>query len=110
MSESDFRLLYSLFICLFLVLNHVVGDAEGVAEVERVTVFAEDGASVFDEKVFGGLDVFDGEAWDGRLGVEVAVDVEEEVAGVVFEGDVGFADQAKVHNVGVEVFGGGDVD
>lgn len=88
MSEWDFRLLYSLFVCSSVLLNHVVGDAEGIPKVEGGVVFAEDCASVFDKEVFGGFEVLDGEAGNRRLGVEVAVDIEEEVAGVVFEGDV----------------------
>ena len=103
------KLLYSLFVCFSLLLNHVVGDAEGVAKIKRGVVFAEDSAPVSDKKAFSGFDVLYGETGNRRPGVEVAVDIELEVAGVVLKGEVRFTDQAKLHHVGVEVFGSGDV-
>ena len=113
MATGLFWIVYSLFVrlsCEFLLLlDDVVGDAEGVTEVERVSVFVKDFTSVIEEGLLCGCDVLDREAWDGGSGVEVAVDVEQKVAGVILERSFGAAQQLELHHVGVEVFSGGDV-
>jgi hypothetical protein len=103
------RLLFASKSCWDCAFDYVVGDAEVVANVEGVRVFAENDAAIFEEGSFGYDNVFDGEVRNGCGGFEVAVDAEAKLAGVVFEAGVRAGQELELHHVGVEVFCCGDV-
>src|ERR1700733_5893027 len=50
------------YIRFLFALNHIVGDAERIAKVERIRVFPEDDAAIFQQRLFGRREVRNREA------------------------------------------------